>query len=174
MSENVTLEQEVASIMAFAHSSAGKPAPYYYDVPEQFRTPAIFFPEPEISTRGETFFTYASEYAWYINIFGATSAEAHAIGLRVLTALKRAKNLVPIIAEDGKETGEKLRLKDPQLRNIEAGVVQLSIEWTSRRPYDATIPPRMQRFKLGYEIKEASEHGKKGQQARRGPGQRGR
>ena len=154
MSENVTLEQEVASIMAFAHSSAGKPAPYYYEVPEQFKTPSIYFPEPEINTRGETFLTYASEYAWYINMCGATSAEAHTLGLRVLTALKRARNLVPLIAEDGTDTGKKLRLKDPQLKNVEAGVVQLTIEWTSRRPYDATEPLKMQRFKLDYSEKE--------------------
>lgn len=154
MSENFELEQEVASIMAFAHNSAGKPALYYYEVPEQFKTPAIFFPEPEISTRGETFFTYASEYAWYINMFGATSAEAHALGLRVLTALKRARNLVPLVAEDGTNTGKKLRLKDPQLKNIDAGVVQLMIEWTSRRPYDVTESLKMQRFKLDYNEKE--------------------
>ena len=69
-------------------------------------------------------------------------------------ALKRARNLVPLIAEDGTDTGKKLRLKDPQLKNVEAGVVQLTIEWTSRRPYDATEPLKMQRFKLDYSEKE--------------------
>lgn len=154
MSYNVTLEQEVASIMEFAHRGAGEPAPYYYEVPEQFVTPAIYFPEPEINTRGETFFTYASEYAWYINIIAGTSAEAHERGLRLLTLLKRGRNLVPIINEDGEDTGQKLRLKDPKLKNVEAGVVQLSIEWTSRRPYDATEPLKMRRFILNYEDKK--------------------
>ena len=106
MSENVTLEQEVASIMAFAHSSAGKPAPYYYEVPEQFKTPSIYFPEPEINTRGETFLTYASEYAWYINIFGATSAEAHTLGLRVLTS---SPSLQRTGQTPGRNSGSKTR-----------------------------------------------------------------
>lgn len=150
----MTLEQEVASIMAFALRSAGNPSPYYYDVPEQFKFPAMYFPQPEIVTRGETFRTYASEYAWYINIMCETTEEAHEIGLGVLTKIKQARNLVPIIDGDGSATGTKLRLKDPALKKIDTGVVQLTIEWTSRRPYDAEDVLKMQRFFVEHEIKE--------------------
>lgn len=146
----MTLEQEVASIMAFALSGAGSPSPYYYDVPEQFNFPAMYFPQPEISTRGETFRTYASEYAWYINILCETTQEAHERGLALLTKLKQARNLVPVIDTEGNDTGEKLRLNDPALKNIDTGVVQVTIEWTSRRPYDRTEPLLMQHYKINY------------------------
>lgn len=153
----MTLEQEVASIMAFAQNSAGRPHSYYWNVPERFTCPAMYFPQPEITTGGDTFRSYASEYAWYINIFAKTTEEAHAIGLSVLTALKRARNYVPLLNEDGTETGKKLRLKDPGLKRVETGVVQLTIEWTSRRPYDLAEVAKMQHFKLDYDDKSEKE-----------------
>lgn len=151
------LEQEVASIMMFALQAAGNPAPYYYDVPEQFKFPAMYFPQPEITTRGETFRTYASEYAWYINIIAETTEAAHELGLNVLTQLKRARNLVPIVDESGEPIGRKLRLKDPSLRKVDTGVVQLTLEWTSRRPYDLAEALLVMRFYLNYEEKSDKE-----------------
>lgn len=134
----VTLEQETASIMAFVIDGSGNPNPYYYEVPETFNFPAIYFPQPEITTRGETFRTYASEYVYYINILAETTEEAQERGLAALEKLKRARNLVPLLEADGTATGKKLRLKDPSLRKIDSGVVQLTVEWTSRRPYNRT------------------------------------
>lgn len=150
----VTLEQEVASIIAFVLAAAGNPRPYYYDVPEEFNFPAMYFPTPEIKTRGETFRTYASGYVWYINVMAETTEKAHELGLAALTKLKQARNLVPLINESGEPTGKKLRLDDPQLHKIDSGVVQLTIEWTSRRPYDAAEPAKMQAPKLNFYSKE--------------------
>lgn len=147
----------MASIMTFALRSAGTLHPYYYDVPDEFRFPAMFFPQPEIITRGETFRTYASEYAWHVNIMCETTEAAHEIALKVLTKLKRKRNLVPLINEDGEEIGKKLRLKDPSLKRVDTGAVQLVIEWTSRRPYDLPDVLKMQRFHLNYEDKYEKE-----------------
>ena len=140
------LEQEIASIMKFALTQAGNPSPYYYNVPEKFVFPAMFFPQPEIRTRGETFHTYAMEYAWYINVLCETTEEAHAKAWDVLTALKQARNCVPLIDTDGEPTGEKLRLDDPSVRPVDTGVVQLTIAWKSRRPYAVPDTSLMQHW----------------------------
>lgn len=140
----MTLEPEVASIIAFTQNNAGHLNPYYWNVPEDFNYPAIYYPQPEITTGGDTLGTYASEYAWYINIFAETTEEAHETGLALLTALKRARNYVPLLNEDGEATGRKLRLKDPSLKRVDTGVVQLTIEWTSRRDYYAPETTKMQ------------------------------
>ncbi len=155
----MTLEQEVASIIAFALHSAGDPHPYYWDVPEDFKYPAMYFPQPEITTGGDTLYTYASEYAWYINVMAETTEEAHAIALGVLTDLKRARNYVPLLNEDGTESGKKLRLKDPGLKRVDTGVVQLTIEWTSRRSYAEDNPPKMQFTHILFSKKEDSPDG---------------
>lgn len=151
------LEQEIASIIAMAQRIAGDIGCYYWNLPEDFHCPALFFPQPEITTNGETFRTYASEYAWYIKVFAETTQQAHSIALSILTAIKRAKNYVPLINRDGEPTKEKLRLKDPSLKWLETGVEQVVIEWTSRRPYDLPTPPKMQHFKIFYEQKDEKE-----------------
>lgn len=137
------LEQEIASIMAFALKYAGNPAPYYYDVPENFQVPAMYFPQPEIDTGGETFRTYAMRYAWYINVFHKTTEDAFALAWKVLTALKQQRNLVPLLDEDGSKAGSGLRLNDPSAKVIETGIAQITLTWTSRRPYDCEDAQKM-------------------------------
>lgn len=167
------LEQEIASIITFAQRIAGKISYYYWNVPEDFRFPALYFPQPEITTDGETFRTYASEYAWYIKVFAETTEQAHSIALAIFAALKRARNYVPLIDESGKPTGEKLRLKDPSLKGVDAGVEQIVIAWTSRRPYDLPTPPKMMHFKIFYdpiaeETKRRKDHGRKKRSRKQG------
>lgn len=152
------LEQETASIMAFALESAGNPSPYYYNVPESFRYPAMYFPQPEITTAGETFRTYAFKYAWYINIIDKTTEGAYELAWKVLTALKQARNLVPLIGENGDAvvgTGNKLRLDDPSIRLADDGVVQLMLTWTSRRPYNRDEVEQMAEWEVGVTTKDS-------------------
>ena len=137
------LEQEIASIMAFALHYADNPSPYYYDVPENFKYPAMYFPQPEIDTGGETFRTYAMRYSWYINIFHRTTEDAYALAWKVLTALKQKRNLVPLKNEDGGKDGGGLRLDDPSAKVVDTGVAQLTLSWTSRRPYDCEQVQKM-------------------------------
>lgn len=147
------LEQEIASIIDFALKYAGNPKPYYYNVPEHFIYPAMYFPQPEITTRGETFRTYAMQYSWYINIFCKTTEKAYEMAFKVITALKRKKNLIPLIDEQG-YCGEGLRIDDPSLKKVDNGVIQLTIEWTSRRPYDADVVQKMMRYDVKMHIVE--------------------
>ena len=130
------LEQEIASIMRFCLDAADNPQPYYYDVPEDFQVPAMYFPQPEIDTAGETFLTYAFKYSWYINIFCSTTEDAHALAWQVLTAIKQARNLIPLLDDEGEDSGSGLRINDPRLVRVDTGVVQIVLTWTSRRPYD--------------------------------------
>ena len=142
----LTLEQEIASIMRFALALAGNPQPYYYNVPEDFHVPAMFFPVPEISSDGETFETYGLDYSWYINVFHSTTEEAYKIANDVLNGIRGARNLIPLIKADGtKDTGG-VRIKDPRLRKVEDGAVQLVIEWRSRKPYNDPAAIKMQSY----------------------------
>ncbi len=160
------MEQEVASIIAMAQRAAGDIGYYYWNLPESFRYPALYFPQPEISTGGDTFHSYASKYAWYIKVFARTTEEAHSIALSILSALKGARNYVPLIDAEGKATGEKLRLKDPSLKGLDEGVEQIMIEWTSRRPYDDPQPPKVQVSHILFSKEEDSTNGEKDENRR--------
>ncbi|PLT76266.1 hypothetical protein [Mediterraneibacter gnavus] len=142
------LEQELASIIKYTLDRARNPSPYYYDVPRSFNVPAVYFPTPEISTGGETFSTYYMDYVWYIKFFHRSSQRAYALGMEVLTAIKGSRNLIPLISKTGEETGGGIRLNDPKLKVLDNGAAQLTLEWRSRRPYNAEEATKMQSYEV--------------------------
>jgi len=129
------LDQEIASIMTFLIEASGNPYPYYYNIPEKFLTPAIFFPQPEISSRGATLNTYALEFSWFVKFFDKDTQSAHALAFAALTALQVNSNVVPLIEPDGTKLRRSFRLADPSLRVADDGAVQLTLTWDSARPY---------------------------------------
>lgn len=137
------IDQEMASIIKYVAEKAGGPSPYYWNVPQNFSIPAVHFPVPEISSGGETFSTYYLDYVWYIKFFHRTEQGAYSMGQTVLTSIRAARNLIPLIEEQGNAiSGEWVRVDDPSLRVVDDGAAQLTINWRSRRPYDDTIAPR--------------------------------
>ena len=136
----ILLEQEIASAMKFLIDAAGCPNPYYYNVPEDFFTPAVFFPQPEISTRGDTLSTFALEFRWYVKFFDKDSQSAQHTAIRVLAALQEKRCVVPLIDENGSLTGRGFRMKDPSMRLVDEGAVQINLSWDSPRPYHS--PPK--------------------------------
>ena len=137
------IEQELASIAKFILTAAGNPTPYYWNIMEDFSRPSIFFPSPEIDSEGETFRTYRLDYVWFLQFFHNSTTEAHYMALSAYEAIKKARNLVPLIDENGEKltAGIKgIRLDEPRLKPIDDGVVQLTIRFASRRPY--TVPDK--------------------------------
>lgn len=147
------LEQELASIIKFVLESSGNPSPFYWKVPEKFRYPAVYFPQPEITSGGETFRTYRLEYAWYIVFFGKTDEEAHTLARATLEAIRRKRNLIPLINEDGSEEKRGIRLDDPSCKRIDNGAVQLTLTWASRRPYDRKAAQKAVDFYTTYTVR---------------------
>ena len=144
-------EQEEESIIQFIVDACGNPAPYYWNAPEDFVVPSIFFPTPEIETGGETFRTYGMDYVWYVKFFADTPREAYNLGLKALSALKAKRHLVPLITTGGAQEGKGLRINDPALKLLDSGAAQLTVRWRSRRPYDYTAPPMMETVHVKYE-----------------------
>lgn len=137
------IEQEMASIIKYVAEQAGGPAPYYWNVPQHFTVPAVFFPPPEIASGGDTFGTYCLDYAWYIKLFHHSEQGAYSMGQAVLHSIRAARNLIPLIGEQGNVIpGEWVRVDDPSLKALDSGAAQLTVSWRSRRPYADTVFPR--------------------------------
>lgn len=125
---------EIASIMKYIIEKANNPTPYYYNVPEGFIVPAVFFPKPEIDTRGETFNSYAMSYIWNVKFFDKTKQGEYDMAFAVLKAIKDDRNLIPIIDAQGIETNKFARLSDPKLTEIDDGPIQIEIGFDSIQP----------------------------------------
>lgn len=150
------LEREIASAIKFLLTSAGDPSPYYYEVPQDFLVPAAYFPSPELVSKGDTLLTYALDYTWYVKFFSKDTQSAYALGLAALTALQRKKNVVPLIDDDGQPTGRGFRMKDPSLKPLDCAA-QLTLTWSSPRPYDAEEYSRMMSYDANLYTKSAYE-----------------
>ena len=140
------LDYELASIIKFTLDSADNPAPYYSEVKENFIVPSVYFPSPEIVTGGDTLSTYRMRFRWNIKVFHKTTEDAFSTAMSVLTALKQARNLVPVIDEEGDTTNHFLRIEDPEIRELDSGAYLLAIEWISHRTYEEEIPTYMQEY----------------------------
>lgn len=144
----MVIEQELASIFGYILQAAGNPTPYYRNLPQDFKVPAVYYPIPEIVTSGDTFSSYGAEYDWYIKFIHSETQEAYEMALSALTAIKEARNLIPLREQDGKMSKKGVRIKDPELRTIDDGVVQLKIRFVSRRPYSRSASSRITSFDM--------------------------
>lgn len=146
------LDEELAGIMHFALSAAGNPTPIYHQMPENFVVPAIYFPPPELATDGDTLSAYIVEYTMFVKVFHIRDDVAYAMARDVLTAIMSARRYIPLYGADGKPTGGGFRLDDPALKLIDksgiGGGAQLTLTWSSRRPYYAAEAQKMQSFDL--------------------------
>lgn len=142
------IEQETASVINFVLSAVGQVNPYYYRVPESFIVPAVYFPQPILGSHGDTLATYALDYSMYIGFFCSTEEEANALARRTLERIRRKRNLIPLIDEAGNHTGSGLRIQDPTMESVDDGWAQLTIKWTSRRPYDREIAEPVYKYHL--------------------------
>ena len=147
------IEQEMASIIRYVLDHAGTPSlsPYYWNVPQHFSVPAVYFPTPELDTGGETFLTYWTDFVWYIKLFHRSGQVAYAIGNAVTQAIRAERNLIPLVEQGGSIVeGEWVRVNDPKLKVLDDGAAQLTISWRSRRPYNDTTEAaaRAQAFNL--------------------------
>lgn len=143
--------------MRFVFDNSTGATPYYDKLPEGFLVPAIYFPAPEIETRGDTFSTYAIEYSWYIKVFHVNQRSAHELALSILTAIRAARNLIPLIDEAGAAIGKGFRLDDPELKNLNEtpNAVQIALYWKSPRYYNDAQAQKMMVYGLDMYSKNA-------------------
>ena len=151
------LDQEIASAMRYLIDASGNPNPYYYNVPEDFLTPAIFFPQPEITSRGDTLKTYALEFSWFVKFFDKDTQSAHLMAFAALTALQYKMCVVPLLNNDGTPTGRGFRMNDPSMRPVDDGAVQLTLTWDSPRPYFKEPFEKMLTYRANLWVKSAYE-----------------
>ncbi len=148
------IEQEMASVMRFVLETLENPYPYYEEIPEGFLVPAVYFPVPEIETDNDTLSAYKLTYVWNISFIHRGTREAHDMALKVMEGLKKNRNKVKIINEDGSETEKSFYVKTSRIAETESGTVQMTVEWESRRLYTMEAVLKMRRYYVNSYIKK--------------------
>ena len=154
------LEQDLASIMRLLTEKSGNPAPYYNNVPEQFRVPAIYFPRPDIGSSGDTLNTYALDFSLFVKFFHRTKEDAYELGCTALNALLERRSRIPLIDESGKPTGKYIRIRDPTAgRGRKRGTAANRLEQPESR-LQTHPKPMMQTYEIETQIKRSYDAAK--------------
>lgn len=147
------IEQEMASVIHFLLKAAGNPTPYYWDIPQGFMVPAMYFPRPVIMTGPDTLETYYMDQTMYVKVFAKNTEQAMDIGRQTVRQVRQAKNLIPLIGKDGNALTEEfgksrdyVRLQDPELSSSDECTCRMIIRWRSREPYNHIDVQKMMRF----------------------------
>ena len=126
----ITLEQSLAAAVRFIQDNASEGTKLYFDeVPSQFEVPSIYFQIPVTSGRKATLSTYCTAVTlncWFME--GADwDAQMKAADMRDCIMLSNC--CIPIIGEDGMKTGMEMRIRAPDTRKIDDGIVQLAFSF---------------------------------------------
>ena len=124
--------------------------PYYYELPEGFVVPSVYFPTPEVAPMGDTFSSYKFEFVWFVKFFHVNELQVYELAFDVLTAITTSRNLIPMIESDGAQANYGIRIKNPKLKKIDGtpSVLQLEISWKSSRPYTEIELLKIQGYKF--------------------------
>lgn len=68
------------------------------------------------------------------------------MAMPVLKSIKDNRGQIPIINENGAGTGKAFYVKNPKITVSDEGVVQLIVEWDSRRLYTAEAVLKMREY----------------------------
>lgn len=125
---DVTLEQSLASAVRYIQEHDIDGARNYFDeVPESFYVPSRYFPVPNTSSRKVSLSAYCTEITMEVWFMDRTDWEANARATAIRNQIILNRCRLPIVNSDGSYTGEKLRVKEPELRKIDEGIVRATI-----------------------------------------------
>lgn len=137
------LEYEIAAIYYFV-ASVVSAHPYFEEVPEDLLVPCVFYPTPEQDTQAYSVSAYATNFTMYIKFMDISSMKAYAMAGLVLQAMTERRNKIPLVDENGKQTGKHFQLNMPEISKVDAGVYEMKVSWKRYTRYaeDAVILAR--------------------------------
>ncbi|MGC5326437.1 phage portal protein [Brevibacillus sp. SYSU BS000544] len=139
--------QELGSVVNFCLSKFNAKV-YTHNVPEGMVIPALFVPPPAVVDGPDTTITFQKSYTLPIKVFHMDNHEAYLAAEQIADGIRFARNLVPILSEDGNRTGQYLRISLSEVKMIDDGVAQITLKWRSRYHYSKETFMKMAKFYL--------------------------
>ncbi|MBR1532715.1 MAG: hypothetical protein IJ643_11720 [Eubacterium sp.] len=132
-------EQYLLSIAHFMYESGKKVAPelkrVFSELPEDMKLPAIYFPDPEVLSFPGTLSSDRLNYNWFVKVIAISTETAYEIAAQIQRDVCGQYSLIPILNQDGTETGNYIRLEKPQIKKIDRHTYQLAIGWNENLVY---------------------------------------
>lgn len=113
------------------------PVQVYTDrMPQDFVVPSLYFPQPITADAPSSISSYRLDCSLAVKVFAKTDEQAVDAAEQIAQTIREFRMVIPIIDEDGRNTGKYMRLRKANTRIIDEGVAQLTFTWTSRYQYN--------------------------------------
>lgn len=155
------VDRDTGSAIAFVTKQFPDLPYYFLAVPEGFKRPSVFFPEPEIDSYSDTMDSFGFTYILRIHFFGSNAREGQQNAKAVLLAMARQRFSIPILEQDGEQTTEALDIAQPgNIRQTDdkPGAAILTITWDHREPYPEPESILMKDLTIGVRVKKNDEY----------------
>ncbi|APO43340.1 hypothetical protein BS614_04235 [Paenibacillus xylanexedens] len=129
------MNSDVGAIMAACFRV--HPVQVYTDrMPQDFVVPSLYFPQPITADAPSSISSYRVDRSLAVKVFAKTDEQAADAAEQIAQTIRQSRMVIPIIDEDGHNTGKYMRLRKMDSRIIDEGVAQLTFTWTSRYQYN--------------------------------------
>jgi hypothetical protein len=147
------LEQELASVIRFCLNQEPFKKFYTKRMKEGFEYPSLYCPPPQMVGGQDTLSSYLKTYLWPIKVFDKDSEKAVQKAENIANKIMALRFYIPLVDPDGQETGDFLRFKRVEAKEIDDGVAQILLSWDSRYLFERQTYEKMQSLYLFFEMK---------------------
>lgn len=133
-------DKYLTSVAAFVINSAGvdEVFPYFNELKEEVKLPALYFPNPMVTSSSGTLDSFELEYTLFVKIIANTDELSYEIASNIQRAIMNNRRKVPVYEKDNSETGYYLRVKPSEIKKVETHTYQLTLSWTEYSRYEDT------------------------------------
>lgn len=125
------LEAELASIAKAIVDISGIHNIEFEEVSDGFKRPSLFFPPVEQDGSTPTFDAFAFDNSLYAKVFDQSAKKATDFAAGISFGLLERRLKIPLLNEEGLETGGIVRLTSVSHKSIDSGSAQIYIRWKS-------------------------------------------
>ena len=119
----------IAAVVSFSGISSA--AVRYNPQLEGVPVPSLYVPPAEQLAGPHTVTAGKITYAAYFRFTAENTQDAAEYASKAVTAIVKARNLIPLRSLNGDLTGSALRIRDPKTDTPDIGVAVLTIEWVT-------------------------------------------
>lgn len=122
------LEFEIAAIYYFVKNTLTA-TPYFQQIPVDMLIPCVFYPTPQVTSKNFSLSTFALNFLMYAKVFAIDTLDAYTMASKILVAVMKNGNKIPLYNENGSSTGKNLRINNPVIKKIDECVYQIEFSW---------------------------------------------
>lgn len=147
------MTEDFASVVSYIMNTVGNLAnaqDYYENVKDGFKLPALYFKIPDISPSKDILSAqYVNLNTAYIEVYHLSNDLAYTLANDIANAIFKNRCYIPLLKEDGTETGLYIRVTVNKVARIDDCVAEVQLTWDYRKNYnDNSSNPSNIKFNL--------------------------